>query len=510
MKNIANVKSKKHHKFLVTAVCIATLGAQFAQITTVKADDSIDPAPQEQTPNETAGAGEKTPTTTDENPDLDKGSSESTDDTEDNESEIQDSVGSDEEKDTNPTTELDNNEAASKEGAPIINDYPDSGISSYNNVDNTRFSVYTTAKVQVTNENGTDSTPTNANYGAGADIIDNPDNQYEIIFTIENNEGTNGEDTKPSLLLPRYYENDSSTTHIVLDPDKYDEATLLENAGLPKNTVVQYGIGLSSDLSYDMRTLSSWAKFGGGLDLSQVTHIYIDNSVVAGGIPIPDGLHTLIFPLKVVENDPINDSGIAIVGTGDKSNVWGTRKVAFHIVNAPEPEEPEEPKDPEVDPNKDDDNNKPNPSTDVEPEDTDDPVNNDEDTENDPETTPEDIEEEPVVSPNEPILDEETSEPEDSKEVETTDNQSNDMTAKNDTPIYQTGFVQSNNGNLQGYTMNKVSELNTNSPQNAKAESLPQAGNENNSRIQLVGMAILTMVAGIFGIDLKKRHQNLL
>lgn len=496
MKNIAKVTSKINHKLLVTAVCVSTLGAQFAQITNVKADTSIDPAPQEQSSNENTEVETETPkTSTEDNLDSDKGDS---GDAEDNESETQNPVDSD--KDADATTELDKGESSSKEGAPIINDYPDSGVSSYNNVNNTRFSVYTTAKVQVTNENGTDSTPTNANIDAGADIIDNPNNQYEIIFTVENNEGTNGEDTKPSLLLPRYYENDSSTTHIVLDPDKYDEAVLLKNAGLPEDTVVQYGTGLSSDLSYDMRTLSSWAKFGGGLDLSQVTHIYIDNSVAAGGIPIPDGLHTLIFPLKVLENDPINDSGIAIVGTGDKSNVWGTRKVTFHIVNAPEPEEPE------VDPNKDDnktpdkDDNNTHPTTEVESDNTDD--NNDEEKDTDPETTPEDNEEKPVVSPNEPIVNENPSESKD------TDNQSNNLTKQNDSPIYQINPVQSNRSTLQGYTMNKISEQSTSSLQNTKSELLPQAGNENNSKIQLMGIAILTMVAGIFGIDLKKKYQN--
>lgn len=471
MKNIANVKSKKHHKFLVTAICIATLGAQFTQITNVKAEVSSDSTLETEIPEEPA----------DGTPEVVSG----------------DTSAENEETDLETSTDTDSSEDT------------DTGVSSYNNVDNTRFSVYTTAKVQVINENGTDSTPTNANIGAGADIIDNPDNQYEIVFTIENNEGTNGEDTKPSLLLPRYYENDSSTTHIVLDPDKYDEATLLKNAGLPENTVVQYGTGLSSDPTYDMRTLSSWARFGGGLDFSQVTHIYIDNSVAAGGIPIPNGLHTLIFPLKVLENDPVNDSGIAIVGTGDKSNVWGTRKVTFHIVNAPEPEEPE------VDPNKEDNNNKPNPTTDVESKDTDDLDNDNEDTESKPETTAEDaeeepVEEEPIVSPNEPILDEKDSESEDTKETKIDDNQNNDVTSQNDALVYHTDFIQLNSNNLQGYTMNKVSELNTNSPQDSKSELLPQAGNENNSKIQLMGMTILAMVAGIFGIDLKKKHQNFL
>src|SRR5699024_8922244 len=192
-----------------------------------------------------------------------------------------------------------------------INDYPDSGISSYNNEYNL-FSVYTTVKIQVSNKNGTASTPTNANIGAGADIIDNPDNEYEAIFTVENNEGTNGKKTFPSLLLPRYYENDSSTTHIVLDPDKYDEAALLENAGLPEDTVLRYGTGSLSDDRYNMKTLVEWASEG-DMELSQVTHIYIDN-FSNRRIPIPDGLHTLIFPLKVLENDPINDSGIAKIG----------------------------------------------------------------------------------------------------------------------------------------------------------------------------------------------------
>lgn len=496
LKYIANVKSKKHHKFLVTAVCIATLGAQFAQITNVKADDSTDPAPQEQTSDDGAGADVETPkTSTDENLDSDKNEPEP--------------VDSDEETDT--TTESDKDESSSKEGAPIINDYPDTGVSSYNNVNNTRFSVYTTAKVQVTNENGTDSTPTNANIGAGADIIDNPDNQYEIVFTVENNEGTNGEDTNPSLLLPRYYESDSSTTHIVLDPDKYDEATLLKNAGLPENTVVKYGIGLSSDLSYDMRTLNGsdgWDKYGEGFDLSQVTHIYIDNRIATDNdnIAIPDGLHTLIFPLKILENDPINDSGIAIVGTGDMSNAWGTRKVAFHIVNAPEPEEPE------VDPNKDDDktpdknDNNTHPTTEVESDDTDDITDNDdEEKDTNPETTPEDNEEEPVVSPNEPIVNEEPSE---SKDTDSNSTEIKAINNQNDTPIYQINSAQSNRSSIQGYKMNKASDQNTKSLQNTKSELLPQAGNDNNSKIQLMGIAILSMVAGIFGIDLKKKYQN--
>lgn len=497
MKNIANVRSKKHHKFLVTAVCIATLGAQFTQITNVKAEVSSDSTLETEIPEEPANGTPEVVSgdTSAENEETDLETSTDTDSSEDT--------------DTDTTANVDEDTTKPDESAPIINDYPDTGVSSYNNVDNTRFSVYTTAKVQVINENGTDSTPTNANIGAGADIIDNPDNQYEIVFTIENNEGTNGEDTKPSLLLPRYYENDSSTTHIVLDPDKYDEATLLKNAGLPENTVVQYGTGLSSNLTYDMRTLSSWARFGGGLDLSEVTHIYIDNSVAAGGIPIPNGLHTLIFPLKVLENDPVNDSGIAIVGTGDKSNVWGTRKVTFHIVNAPEPEEPE------VDPNKEDNNNKPNPTTDVESKDTDDLDNDNEDTESKPETTEEDaeeepVEEEPIVSPNEPILDKKASESEDTKKTKTGDNQNNDVTSQNDALVYHTDFIQSNSNNLQGYTINKISELNTNSPQDSKSELLPQAGNENNSKIQLTGMTILAMVAGTFGIDLKKKHQNFL
>src|SRR5699024_5790604 len=73
LKNIANVKSKKHHKFLITAVCIATLGAQFAQITNVKADDSIDSAPQEQIPSEGADTNLRTSkTSNDDSPDLDE------------------------------------------------------------------------------------------------------------------------------------------------------------------------------------------------------------------------------------------------------------------------------------------------------------------------------------------------------------------------------------------------------------------------------------------------------
>ena len=511
MKNIANVRSKKHHKFLVTAVCIATLGAQFTQITNVKAEVSSDSTLETEIPEEPANGTPEVVSgdTSAENEEIDLETSNDTDSSEDT--------------DTDTTANVDEDTTKLDESAPIINDYPDTGVSSYKNENNT-FSVYTTAKIQVTNENGTDSTPTNANIGAGADIIDNPDNQYEIVFTVENNEGTDGTGTWPSLLLPRYYENDSSTTHIVLDPDNYDEATLLKNAGLPKNTVVQYGTGLINT-SYDMRTLSSWARFGGGLDLSEVTHIYIDNSVATGGIPIPDGLHTLIFPLKVLENDPVTENGIEMIGTGDMSTTFEAsnhRRVAFHIVNAPEPEEPE------VDPNKEDHNNKPNPTTDVEFKDTDDLDNDNEDTESKPETTAEDtedtedteeepVEEEPIVSPNEPILDEKASESEDTKKTKTDDNQNNDVTSQNDDVtsqndalVYHTDFIQSNSNNLQGYTMNKVSELNTNSPQDFKSELLPQAGNENNSKIQLMGMTILAMVAGIFGIDLKKKHQNFL
>ena len=63
MKNIAKVTSKINHKLLVTAVCVSTLGAQFAQITNVKADTSIDPAPQEQSSNENTEVETETPKT---------------------------------------------------------------------------------------------------------------------------------------------------------------------------------------------------------------------------------------------------------------------------------------------------------------------------------------------------------------------------------------------------------------------------------------------------------------
>lgn len=516
MENNKKATLRKNHKFLVTAICISTLGAQFTQVSNVKA--ASEDAPVASSVNSTSdsegssiGNLEKndqssTDPTVSTSDSVKNNSTDNEDihsDSSPNEDEIPADNSNTDKEDEKVDDKVDESNSNTSTQAPIVHNNPDATESSYVDHD---FGVYTTARVSVSNENGVTLTQTNETKGAGADIIDDSGNVYDAVYTLTNINGSNGLGSYPSFFLPGYYENNSSTTHVVMDSERFDEAAIIKAANLPSNTILAYGTGTQYDDSYDMRSMDEWGRAGvPDFDASKVTHIYIRNR----DIPIPDGLYTIVFPLKVLENDPETKNGIERVGSADMSNVWGTRSTTFHIINAPETDNPD------VDPDKGDGDSG---TTDTKP--TENHHNNsggnstDEETDNnESETTTDNSDEDeiPVISPNEPNIDIENPETKDTDTVSTNNTdpaQSNETVSQESHPVYQVKSVNTNDSKLQGYTMNKLSDSNTSVYRNTHTAVLPQTGNVNNSKVQLMGMAIITMIAAMFGIDLTKKRQK--
>lgn len=345
MKKMSTHKTNK--KLLVTAICVATLGAQLSSVMNVQAavdgqDSSTDTgavanptSSESSTPSSLNASGDSTSGSTDANEnnlntgitDTNKDDSNSDDSTDPATDITTDKTNG------NNTEDIKAKDTDEETAAPVVVNDPNSTKTVEEedpSFDDTH-KVQVQGHIEVSNDNGTAETMGTQDYH-GQTIIENNDaNKLSAVYTYTD-EVPEAENTKqsaafPTFYLPAYFANSNTAANIVIDKSTATNAeewqtALLKNAGLPETTDISYTLNNISDSN--SLTFNYLDELGSNFDVSKITGIKItyyfdrnDNSKI--NFMPANTTYTVKIPLKVVSNDP-NNSNVSKIGVSDMGN----------------------------------------------------------------------------------------------------------------------------------------------------------------------------------------------
>ncbi|MCV3763233.1 hypothetical protein OF389_09955 [Companilactobacillus farciminis] len=325
MKKMSTHKTNK--KFLVTAICVATLGAQLSSVMNVQAavngqDSSAETgavanpnSSESSTPSSSsASSGDLNSGLTDT-----KGDSSTTGDSTDPATDA-----TTDKTNGNNTEDIKTKSTDEETAAPVVVNDPNSTKtveeSGYDDVN----SIQAQGHIEVSNDNGTAETMGTQDYKGNSIIENNNSNKLSAVYTITDDvpEANNTWQTGafPTLYLPSYFTNSNTAANIIVDKGSSQNATewqdaLLKNAGLETTT---------TNIKYTQGTVNNAQKFysladlGSNFDVSKITGIqFIYNYQDSMFTLIPaNTTYTIKVPLKVVSNDPYN-SNTSKIGVSD-------------------------------------------------------------------------------------------------------------------------------------------------------------------------------------------------
>lgn len=346
MKKMSTHKTNK--KLLVTAICVATLGAQLGSVMNVQAavdgqdsgtntgavasptsSESSTPessnVPDGSNSNLNSGSADNNKGSNTENS-IDLATDTTTDKTSGNNTEDIKAKSTD----NNVADKSTDEEAA----APVVVNDPNSTKtlaemgSDYDNPN----PVQAQGHIEVSNDNGTAETKGTQDYNGSSIIESNDSNKLSAVYTITDNvpEAKNNQQCLifPTLYLPAYFANLNPAADIVVDKgsstDASDwQATLLKNSGLPSNTIIKYTQGTSNLCSQSFKSLTD---LGSDFDVSKITGIQIAYDFDGQNFVFmpANTTYTINVPLKVVSNDP-NNPNESKVGVSD----WGYNVTSY-------------------------------------------------------------------------------------------------------------------------------------------------------------------------------------
>ncbi|GAQ01692.1 hypothetical protein NBRC111452_1505 [Companilactobacillus farciminis] len=341
MKKMSTHKTNK--KLLVTAICVATLGAQLSSVMNVQAavdgqDSSTDTgavadptSSESSTPSSLNASGDSTSGSTDANEnnlktgtttDTNKDGSNSDDSTDPATDITTDKTNG------NNTEDIKAKDTDEETAAPVVVNDPNSTKtlaemgSDYDNPN----PVQAQGHIEVSNDNGTAETKGTQDYNGSSIIESNDSNKLSAVYTITDDVPEANHNSQclifPTLYLPAYFANLNPAADIVVDKGSSTDAsdwqtTLLKNSGLPSNTIIKYTQGTSNLYSQSFKSLTD---LGSDFDVSKITGIQIAYDFDGQNFVFmpANTTYTINVPLKVVSNDPYNPNESKI-GVSD----WG-------------------------------------------------------------------------------------------------------------------------------------------------------------------------------------------
>ena len=360
-----NMKGKNNKKMIVTAICIATLGAQLAPVMNVQAatDESGNSSSSAPTSSSTSlqssgsvsgstGAESSTSGSTSGSDSGSTGSNNSTDtgaagsasgsgvgsagstgatdDTTGFDNGSNGSSVSGQENDISSETS-DADKAADDTtdktvAAPVIVNNPaatktnqEAGYADDKN------KTQVEGHISVTNDSGTAKAKGTDIFNSSSIIESNDNNKISAVFTYTDDvpEADNTQQSlqSPTFYLPAYFATADTAADIVIDKGTSTDAsdwqtTLLKNSGLPEGTIVKYTLGTANS---NNTTFSTLDKLGTDLDISKVTGVQINYGFKDDGTVTwmpANSKYTVTIPLKVVSNDP-NNANTSKIGVSD-------------------------------------------------------------------------------------------------------------------------------------------------------------------------------------------------
>lgn len=366
---------RNNGRLLVTAICVATLGAlsQTVNVQAATTDSDTNTAGVSETSLGSGASKEKTlssdekgtssesettsvPTSTSSSDDEGTGSASSesemspvpeTTDTTDAKEDASPketakiaSVPNDD--DSAAVSDPDKDETKTIE-APVVKDLTDTTTSKTSTADTSKNKVHTEAHITVTNSSGKASTTSTDIEGANSVIEENDNNQYMASLTYTDATPSSKDSTQswayPTFFLPSFFENDDTAAQIVADQGVAKDANewqnqLLSAAGLKDgDTIVLYHL----DKTGNAKTISDW---GSDFNIANITGIQFQYPAPWNGKAMPaNTTYTVNVPLKVESNDTTKDGlsyisvsdGGASSGTTSNSNFDMDRTSSFRI-----------------------------------------------------------------------------------------------------------------------------------------------------------------------------------
>lgn len=344
----------KGNKFLVTAICVATLGAQLSSVMNVQAavnsqDSSADTdvvanstSSDSSTPSSSNVSDDSNSNSGSTDTDKDNSSTETTTDNSKDGSNTGDSTDTTDKTNGNQTNDKTENTDDStvdkntdkETAAPVVVNDPNSTKtlaemgSDYDNPN----PVQAQGHIEVSNDNGTAETKGTQDYNGSSIIESNDSNKLSAVYTITDDvpEANNNSQCLifPTLYLPAYFADSNTAANIVVDKGSSTDAadwqtTLLKNSGLPSNTIIRY---TQSNGDVYPQPFKSLTDLDSDFDVSKITGIQIAYDFDGQNFVFmpANTTYTIKVPLKVVSNDPNNPTESKI-GVSD----WGQNVTSY-------------------------------------------------------------------------------------------------------------------------------------------------------------------------------------
>lgn len=329
-----NLHTKNNKKLIVTAICVATLGAQLAPVMNVQAATDNDASPTSSaassTPSATPAASNSSDklngsTTDSGNSNGSTGESTNGDSSDPTSSKVTGSqTGSD--STTTPDDKAGTTDTTKDKdvAAPVVVTDPTSTqtVEEAGYTDSNK--IQAQGHIEVTNDSGTAATKGTQDYKGNSIIESNDANKISAVYTLTDDvpaaENKEQSGAYPTLYLPGYFANSQTAANIVVDKGTATDATdwqttLLKNSGLPASTNIKYTQGTANN----SQGYESITTLGKDFDVSKITGIQIvynyDSNWNLVSMPA-NTTYTITVPLKVVSNDP-NNTNVSKIGVSD-------------------------------------------------------------------------------------------------------------------------------------------------------------------------------------------------
>lgn len=344
-----SLHTKNSRRMIVTAICVATLGAQLAPVMNVQAaTDSGNSASSTTTGSTSSAPVASTPSVqsngTSSGSDGSTGSEANSNGTDTSASgstsnDVNGSGTTDSQKDSETTPEVKGttddtvtdgttDKTSDKEvAAPVVVNNPEATKTNQEaGFAADKHGVQANAHIEVSNESGTSDAKGTDTFNSSAIVESNDANKISAVMVITDDvpagKGNAQTFAYPTLYLPSYFANSNTAADIVVDKGTAKDAadwqtTLLKNAGLPESTNIKYTQGTTED----WQTFQSLSGLGADFDVSKITGIQIAYEYNNGNYDwMPaNTTYKVTVPLKVVSNDPKN-ANVSKVGVSDMGN----------------------------------------------------------------------------------------------------------------------------------------------------------------------------------------------